>query len=77
MEPDFHKPQLLTNGLSVPKNKSICRNVYHTENIYNAEKMESNPVSTKKALIYDTHNHTQDVSGFQRATPDPIWSVTQ
>lgn len=57
MEPDF-KPQLLTNWLSVPKKKKkiIYRNAYNTETIYNAEKW--NPVSTNKALIYDTHNHT-------------------
>lgn len=38
--------------------------------------MGSNPESTNKALFM-THiiNHTQNVSGFQRAAPDPIRGV--
>lgn len=78
IEPDF-KPELLTTiWLTIHKNKCVYKNAYSIKTVYiiilkNKKQPCINQYGISQ-LIYDTHNHIQNVSDF-RELPQVLFGV--
>lgn len=78
MEPDFKPKLLTTTWLTIHKNKCAYNSAYSIKTVYiiileNRKQPCINQYGISQ-LIYDTHNHTQNVSDF-RELPEILFGV--